>query len=370
MQYSTPSQARGARRPLVSVILPTRNEERSIEKCVESILAQKTRNTSAPEFDIEVLAIDGMSDDRTRTILERYAAADPRLRVLSNERKRVPFAFNLGIRHARGEYVCILGAHTVYGSDYIAVCLAELLAHGAAACGGRVMTVPGADSLAAKLAAWTMSHPFGSSRKSFRTQREGSVDVINYAVFRRHLVIAAGGYDEELARNQDNDLNHKLRAAGHILWCTWKTRCFYFSKPDLSALFRYAFTNGRWNVLSLRKSPGSMALRHFVPLAFLLGLIAAVLLPVITFLPAPSYMPVAFWPLILLLGLYLVFGTWAAIDVALRERSPGALLLPAVFLAFHCAYGAGTLYGLAQQFRPARIPRQEPKRGVVHLGNQ
>lgn len=370
MQAMTSSQSEGVRRLLVSVILPTRNEERSIEKCLESILAQKTRNVGTPEFDIEVLAIDGMSDDGTRTILEHYAAADPRMRVLFNERKRVPFAFNLGLRQAHGEFVCILGAHTVYSSNYIAVCLAELLAHGAAACGGRVTTVPGGDSLVAKLSAWTMSHPFGSSRKSFRTQPEGPVDVINYAVFRRHIVLAAGGYDEELTRNQDNDLNHKIRAAGHILWCTWKTRCFYFSQPNLSALFRYAFTNGRWNAMSLRKSPESMALRHFVPLAFVLSLVAAALLPVITFFIAPSHVSIAFLPLVLLLGLYFGLATWAAIDVALRKRSFGALWLPVVFLAFHLAYGAGTFWGFAKQSDSARLPRQEPKHRVIHSENQ
>ena len=277
-----------SRKPMVSVVLATYNEAHSIESCLVSILSQQTCTPSGSDFDIEVLVVDGMSTDGTRALVDRYAASDARLRVIDNTRRRAPFAFNLGLQNARGEYVCIFGAHSLYRDDYIAVCLSELLAHNAAACGGRVITVPASRSLGARLAAWTMSHPFGSSSKSFRTQSEGPVDTVNYAVFRRDLALAAGGYDEDLLRNQDNDLNQKLRACGFPLWCTWKTQCHYFPKATVNGLIRYGYGNGFWNALSLSKNPAAMGLRHFVPFLFLialelsafLGVAAALLTPV------------------------------------------------------------------------------------------
>ena len=369
MQEKTSGETPVVEPALVSVVLATYNEARYIERCLESILSQQTTSPETGPINIEVLAVDGMSDDGTVEILNQHAAMDPRLRVLANERRRAPFAFNMGLRYARGEYVCIFGAHTVYRQDYIVSCLGDLIAHGAAGCGGRVLTVPAGPSLGARLSAWAMSHPFGSSRKSFRTQREGSVDTVNYPVLRRDLVLAAGGYDEKLTRNQDNDLNQKLRSAGQMLWCTWKTECLYSPKGTVTEMLRYAFFNGFWNSLTIRINPDAMAARHFIPFVFVLCLLASGLLAAAAlFLPAPYARAMAL-PLGLLLGLHLILGTLAAVQVSIRERSMGALWLPAMFLGFHIAYGYGTLLGFAGQLRAACLPKVRPRRGGFTSGN-
>jgi succinoglycan biosynthesis protein ExoA len=370
-----PIQAPSAfdQQPLVSIVLATRNESRAIESCLVSILSQKTISQRLGRFDIEILAIDGMSDDGTRSLLQRYAANDSRLQVLSNEKLRTPFAFNLGLRRARGVYVCIFGAHTVYRDDYIATCLDELVTHNAAGCGGRVVTIPSDCTTSAQLAAWALSHPFGSSGKSFRTQTEGSVDTVNYPLLRRDLVLAAGGYDEELARNQDNDLNQKIRALGHTLWCTWKTECLYFPKSTLGALFRYAYTNGFWNVLSLRKNRASMAARHFIPLVFVLSLLVGITLAIVgAFLPG-HYGYLALSPLATVLGAHLLAGLLASIQLVRRYRAPEAVWMPAVFLGFHTSYGYGTLCGLISHAWKSvhsslrALHRAEPMTGVSQV---
>ncbi len=355
-------------KPLVSIILATFNEAGTIESCLDSILRQRTFSPSAGRFEIEVLAVDGMSNDGTRAILERYAAGDPRLRVVNNPRRRAPFAFNLGLRRARGRYVCLFGAHTVYRDDYVAVCLGELIAHHAAACGGRVKTVPSGRNLGARLAAWVMSHPFGSSRKSFRTQAEGPAETVHYAVFRRDLALAVGGCDEELLRNQENDLNQKLRAAGAILWCTWKTQCCYSPKNTAAGLLRYAYGNGYWSMLSLAKNPAAVGAHSFVPLLFVIGLVLAGFIGMAGVLAPVSGAWMALAPFALLLALHLGLGTAAGAQVAVREKCSAALLLPFVFLGFHIAYGFGTLRGLVEQPWTAWAPKQRPRRGSVPLG--
>lgn len=371
MQIQTENlqQASPRSRPLVSVVLATYNEEKSIERCLGSILRQQRSHPSIGDFEIEVLAVDGMSTDGTRTLLENYAAHHPRMRMINNPKRRAPFAFNLGLHHAQGQYVCILGAHTVYRDDYIAVCLAELLAHNAAACGGRVKTAPASNRLSARLSAWAMSHAFGSSRKSFRTQREGHVDTVNYAVFRRDLALAAGGYDEDLLRNQDNDLNQKLRAAGFGLWCTWKTECLYFPKSTVSGLFRYAYGNGFWNALSIARNPASMGLRHFVPFFFVTSLALTAFVAVAVGLASAHAAWMAAVPLALLVASHLALGTAAAIDIVVRDRSLGALWLPAVFFGFHFSYGFGTLRGFLSLPWTAWPPQERPSRRSVPSGD-
>ena len=217
-------------RPLVSVIMPVYNEAAHIEQVVASLLDQ-----SCPDFDLEVLIIDGKSTDGTLDKLKSLAAANPAVRLLINERRKTPFAFNLGLSHARGKYVCIFGAHTAYDRDYISTCLRELKARGAVGCGGRVITSPANSSLQARLVAACLGNSFGTSGKSFRNHPEGYADTINYPVYLRSAVMEIGGYDEHLYRNQDIDLNQRLRALGHRLYMTWSTGCKYFVPPTVRA---------------------------------------------------------------------------------------------------------------------------------------
>jgi glycosyltransferase involved in cell wall biosynthesis len=325
-------------RPLVSVILAVYNEGRSIERCVSSLLRQDT-----PDFDMEILAVDGGSQDGTREFLDEIAAADKRVRVLKNPMKRTPYAFNLGLREARGDYVCIFGAHSIYKRNYISECLKGMLANNAVGCTGRVATLPLNGSLEARLVAWIMSHPFGSSRKSFRTQSEGYADHVNYPVMLKKALIEAGGYDEKMTRNQDNDMSQKLRARGYRLYCTGKTECYYFTKGRLRDLLLYAWRNGFWNFRSLTRNRGAMAARHFIPFIFVMGLLSCSSFAMIGGWKAASHSWYFIFPLIALLASHLAIGTLAALQVAAREKSLGALWLPLGFFGFHAAYGAGTL---------------------------
>jgi len=337
---TSPQHATGGR-PLVSVILPVLNEAGIIASTVRSLLEQ-----DAPGFDLEILVIDAMSRDGSPEIVERLASEDPRVRLLSNERRITPAAFNLGLREARGDYVAILGAHNVYDHDYLRTCLEELQAHGAVGCTGRTVTRPARATLQARLVAWALGHPFGTSRASFRTQREGYVASAAFPVIVKQALLDAGGYDEGLVRNQDNDMNQRLLAAGHRLYCTWRTRCLYHPQASLTGLARYAFRNGYWNAISLRDNPSSLGLRHVAPFAWLLTLLACAGLATSGLRASHRAAVRRSWPGALLLGFHLSAGTAAGLRTAIRERSPGALWLPLVFFGLHATYGAGTLWGL------------------------
>ena len=343
------SQKSTSLKPVVSVIMAAFNERDSIEQCMQSVLGQATNG-----FELEVLVIDGSSTDGTAELASNIAAGDGRVRLLGNPDRKTPVAFNLGLRAARGEYVCILGAHSVYPPDYISVCLQELQRHGAIGCSGRVITVPADDTLQAKLTAWTLASRFASSPTSVRTRTGGFADTIPFPVFRKEPLLEIGGYDEALHRNQDNDMNQRLRARGYRLYLTSQTHSQYRAQPTLAALGKYAFRAGWWNGVSMRHKPASMSLRHLVPSLFvitLLGLISMGLLFQFIYWPH-AYGAIA--TVLLLLAAHLILGIAAASATAVRNKALAPLLLPPVFLAFHVIYGFGTLVGMTTTIEAAR----------------
>ena len=340
------NEAATAHRPMVSVILAVRNEVAFIRETVGSLLEQETS-----DFDLEILVVDGQSSDGSPEIVRELARNDPRVRFFCNERVRTPSAFNIGLREARGQYVCILGAHSTYPKDYVAICLRELIARAATGCSGYVISRPRNDGLPARLVNWTVAHPFGSSGRSFRTQGEGYVDTIAYPVMNKSVLLGLGGYDEALHRNQDNDMNERLCAAGHKLYCTGKTHAAYYTQGSVAALLGYAFRNGYWNVITLRRSPASMRLRHLVPGAFVFALLLAAITALAGAFLAEPFRLWSMIPLGLLLGAHLLAGLLAAVQVAVRHGHPAALCLPVVFFSFHAAYGIGSAWALVSGAR-------------------
>jgi succinoglycan biosynthesis protein ExoA len=324
---------------MVSVILPVLNEAPVLQSAVASLLAQELD----PGWSLEVLVIDGGSSDGGIDIVRLMAHQDQRIRLLHNQHRRTPFAFNIGLRAAQGDFVCILGAHCVYAPNYIAICLREMLDRGAVGCSGRVRTGPRNSSVQARLAHWTMAHPFGVSWSSFRTHPEGYTDSPPYPVFRKQPLLDLGAYDESMLRNQDNEMNYRLRRAGYRLFLTWKTSCEYLGKATLRAVAEYARSNGFWCGISFRREPRSLGLHLYAPFLFVACTACGLLLlPVLVSVHAPSWLVLAAASP---LPVHLVIGQLAGIHQAVVERSLLPLLLPWTFLGFHWVYGVAFLRG-------------------------
>ncbi|MCU1332663.1 MAG: glycosyl transferase [Candidatus Angelobacter sp.] len=320
----------------VSVILPVFNEASHIEAVLQSLLDQ-----DAPHCSLEILVVDGGSSDGTRDIVRRYAKLHSEVRLLDNPGRNTPMALNIGLRAAGGEYACIFGAHAKYLPNYIRVCLAEMQDNGAVGCSGQLITAAANTNLGARLAAWCLAHRFSSSGGSVRTQAGGYVDTLPFPVIRKQALIEAGGYDERLERNQDNDMNHRLRAHGHKLYLTPRTQATYYARPGIGSLLRYAYTTGRWNGMTARLRLAAMAPRHFVPFAFVLVLLLLASLALYSIAKGQSPQ-IALQVLGAFLAAHLLLGTVAGIETAMREHNAAALLMAPVILAFHLAYGAGT----------------------------
>jgi glycosyltransferase involved in cell wall biosynthesis len=327
----------------VSIICPTYNEEKYITRTLNSFISQKLR-----DIDLEILIVDGRSQDATRSIVESFSNNDKRVRLIDNPERRTPFAFNRGLTEASGNYVAILGAHAEYDENYVQTCYDELNKSGSMGCTGKIIPRVDEATSEAKLCEWVMGSKFGVSGKSFRTIQEGYAHTINFPVYRKEILIKLGGYNTSLLRNQDNELNQRIVEAGGKLYVTWKTKCYYFVPSSFSSLFRYALKNGFWNSISLVKFSSSMKWYHFIPFLFVLSLIFSFGLSIIAIIKG-SFLGVI--PVLLILLIYFFLALIFAGHIAISRKKLLAIFLPFVFFIFHVSYGWGTLAGFFAQLK-------------------
>jgi glycosyltransferase involved in cell wall biosynthesis len=332
----------------VSFVMPVRNEEEYIRASLQSLV-----NQNYPPGECEILVVDGRSSDRTRAIIEGIRLQHPQVCCLDNPAGIVPTAMNIGIRAARGKVIVRADGHTVYPSDYAANCVRHLEQTGADNVGGPCVTVAANESLGARLVAAVLSSPFGVGNSKFRTSdEEGFVDTVPFGSFRREIFDRVGMFNEKLVRNQDNELNARIRKAGGKIYLTRALTTHYHPVENFRSLLKYAFKTSQWHIFTLRENRESMSLRHLAPGMFLVFLLL--------FCSASLVSSIARVVLISILCLYILAG----FDFSLRTKSEGnwdvALAQPFATLCFHLAYGVGTLFGLRYLFRQPSISPIRP----------
>jgi hypothetical protein len=188
-----------------------------------------------------------------------------------------------------------------------------------------------------------MLSSFGVSTSSFRAMREGYVYSVNFPVFKKQALLDVGGYDTKLERNQDNDMNQRLLNAGHKLYCTWKTKCYYRPPADLNRLFKYAYRSGFWNAKSFMVHSKSMRIHHLSPFLFTFGICLLFLAGIAEWVFLKSSILLKL--LAFMATLHLLVGAAFAIRSFKYEYDERKIVLPFIFFAFHFSYGWGTLKG-------------------------
>ncbi len=322
---------------LISIVMPVFNEERYIKACLDSLLEQ-----DYPKEKMEWLFVDGGSTDKTKAILETYQKEYPALIfVLDNPNKTVPYAMNIGIRASRGKYMIRLDAHAEYAKDYISKCAHYLDTTDADNVGGGAETK--SRGKVGEAIALMLSSKFGVGNSEFRTGGAGGyVDTVPFGAFRREVFSNYGGYDERLTRNQDNEMNFRIRKNGGKIYLAPDIHLAYYCRDTVSGIAKMARTNGRWNVITMKMCPGSMGLRHFVPLLMVLSLLALGL--------GSLFWAPARWLLVTEALLYLALDVLFSGKQAKKASQFFRLLY--LFPLFHISYGLGSLRGLLDLFSP------------------
>ena len=194
--------------PFISVILPVRNEERYIAACVDSIFSQ-----DYPADQMEVIFVDGRSEDRTVELLHAMQKEHPQIVVLDNPNRTVPYAMNIGIAHSSAPVIVRLDAHAEYPADYIRLSVETLLTQDCDNAGG-VFETHGRGFMGEAIAEM-LKTPLGVGNATYRlTTEDGYVDTVPFGCFKRELFERIGGFDERMTRNQDNELNFRIRKNG------------------------------------------------------------------------------------------------------------------------------------------------------------
>ena len=323
--------------PLVSVIIPCRNEARTMGECLDSVLGN-----GYPKDLMEVLVIDGMSTDGTREIVSRYSAAYPYITLMDNPRRIVPTALNLGIGRSRGEIIIRMDAHNTYAPDYIEKCVSSLLSLVADNVGGRWITVPGDESLRARCIALALSHPFGVGNAHFRTgsRKPRLVDTVPFGCYRKSVFEKVGMFNENLVRNQDIEFNLRLKRHGGRILLVPQIVSHYHARSTLRALGRNNFWNGFWVVYSSRFVSAAFSLRHLIPLIFVASMAAGT---AGALLDARA---------LLLSGMvmlaYTAANAAASAGISSRQGWRHMPWLMATFAVLHFSYGLGSIWGFAR----------------------
>ena len=319
--------------PFVSAIIVTRNEESYIKEAMVSLIQQ-----SYPQDKYEIVIVDGMSTDKTRSIVlelqQEYQEKLP-IRLLDNEKHILASGWNIGIKAASGEYVVRIDAHAKAAPDFIEKSVETMLSHDAVCVGGKLESaqLSGGNELVAKV----LSSPFGVGNSSFRVAEEGCyADTAVYGLYKKDVFNEMGFFDETMVRNQDIELHSRIRKAVYKFYFNPDIHCTYFTRNTVKKMLKQGYGNGKWNMVLLKRGTGALSLRHLIPFVFVLSVIG---------LGALGFVWSGFWWLLLAeICLHLALGLFFATK---KTSKIGQIVtMPFLFMALHIAYGCGYFAGL------------------------
>jgi succinoglycan biosynthesis protein ExoA len=323
-------------RPLVSVVVPVRNEAGFIANLVQAILGQ-----DYPADRLEVIVADGLSTDGTREILAGLQARHPPLSVVDNPGRIVSTGLNIAVARARGEVIIRIDGHALIAADFVRENVALLAAHPEAwSVGGPIRH--GATTRFGKAVGVAMSHPLGVGNARHRYPGfEGYVEGAQFPAIRRWVFDRIGMFDERLVRNQDDEFNYRIRLAGGKIYVSPRVRYSYFVRERIGQLYKQYFQYGFWRIPVVEKHGRPTTLRQMAPTLFyatcvLLAVVGAWWRqPVLAMI-----LPVSYAAALLLAG---------AATVRRNDLRVSAYV-PVAIATMHAGYALGLGYGIWARF--------------------
>jgi succinoglycan biosynthesis protein ExoA len=320
-------------RPFVTIAMPSLNEQRFIETCLESV-----RRQDYPPDRYEILIADGGSTDGTRAIVARLAEADPRIRLIDNPDRIQAPAMNRMIRASRGEIVVRMDVHCEYADDYVRRCVEALERTGADNVGGAQRAR--AKTFFQKALCAALESPLGVGGAKYRgADFEGFVDTVFLGAFRRRVFEEVGLYDPHAITNEDAELNQRIIGAGGKVFLSRDIVVHYYPRESFASLAKQYFKYGRGRARTLLKLRRFLAVRPAIPFLVVCG--GAVLLATSPVQPVTPF----------------AFGAYAAVTLIEAVRvggKAGIATIPvvwAIFPVLHVSHGLGFGAGLIRYLR-------------------
>lgn len=318
----------------VAIAIPTLNEERFISRCLDSIIKQTFKFEK-----MDVMIIDGGSNDKTKDIVAEYQKSHQNIRFIENKKKIQSVAFNIGFKKSTAPYIIRLDAHAEYDSKYISLCIENLKQDEKRGnVGGRCNILPFNQSLWAQTNAILNHSRFGIGGAAFRVSNEAhNTDSVPFGAFPRKIIEEIGGMREDLPRGEDNEYNSRIRKAGYKIFFDPNIISSYFARPTLGASCKQMYANGNSIGYLYYIDREAIGIRHLVPLLFVVSGLFSIIISVL-------------WsPFCYVfcggLALYLIADAIASIMGA-KENVKCTLPLFILFFCVHVSYGIGTIAGL------------------------
>jgi len=330
--------------PVVSVLMPVRNEEQHVVNAIRSVLAQ--------QVDAEVLVVDGRSTDRTVELV--LAIGDPRVRVLDNPKRTIPAALNVGLAEARGEFVARVDAHAHVSPDYLVRGEQALRDDPeVAAIGGLRQGI--AETRPGRAIALALSSRFGVGNSlNHYAQEPQDSDHTSFGVYRADVARDVGGWDEALLVNEDVDFDHRIAQRGHRLRFDPQMIIFWQVRENLRDFGRQYRRYGRGKAAMVRKNGRSAVRARHLAAPALVGALGLAAAAAVTGHPRIAATLVAPY----------VLGVAGATAVTFRSDESGdvhPVTLAAAFVTMHLTWGLGFLEGLTLRLPPVSGSVRDPE---------
>lgn len=317
----------------IAVIVPCRNERSNIEECIRAIFDSEFQDETA----VEVIIVDGKSDDGTLAIIVELQRDFETLKVVTNEQQLTPFAFNLGIRAAeQADFIQIVGARQVLSKNYLELAMRNLLENSEIGCvGGGVHNVYLNEI--GEIIAKAMSTSFGMGLGNFRTAKESAfVDTVGTPMYRYSIFEEIGFFDEELIRNQDDEFNYRLTQSGKKIYLNNDISVKYYVRGNFQGLWRQFFQYGYWKVYVNKKHSAITTVRQLIPPMFVLY---TFMLPFTLIFGMLLFLSLSIPLLVYVMAL-------ATISIKKGNSIAERIQIGKSFLILHFSYGLGYLKGV------------------------
>ncbi len=318
---------------LVSFAIVAYNEQDVLPRLLDDLSKQ-----TYPHSSIEVLLIDSMSTDCTKSIMQTFATEHDDfyvVKVLDNPKKIIPCGHNVALENYVGEALIRVDAHASIPCDFIENNVAVLQSGEDAVGGMRPNIIDEATPWKETLLTAEQSM-FGSSFASYRNSTKKMYSSSLFCgMYRRQVYDKVGKYNELLPRSEDNDMTYRMRKAGFKLRYDPDIVFYQHTRNTLAKMLKQKFLNGYWIGLTMAVSPKCFSLFHFVPFAFVLAILFT---SVLAFCSYP-FLALLMWATYLLL----IFSI--SVFEFIKKPSVSKLMLPFIFFLLHLFYGTGTLVG-------------------------
>lgn len=332
----------------VKVVIPCRNEQAYIGRCLDSLI-----NSNLTGIDLQVCVVDGMSDDQTRKLVSEYTERYDFIFLIDNNRKTTPFALNLGLRSLDYDVGVILGAHAVVHPDFLVRNIHVLEKHPEVGCAGGIIRNVHENEWS-EIISLAMSSVFGVGNAHFRTGgKSGNVDTVAFGAYRREVFERVGFFDEELARNQDDEFNYRVLQVGFKIFLDPEIQSDYYVRGSISKLYKQYDQYGYWKVFVNKKHGAVTTLRQLAPPLWVFFLLTGWTGVLIHSLLG--------WMYAVVVAMYFALAFYTASRMRMKSVRRFWMLLR-TFGVLHFSYGLGYLRGVIHFYVLGRKPSMHSER--------